>query len=188
MQQGIEGNPANPKKQSLSALNLALRAEVKNSIESSKASAIQGMEMFLRNFSHVPDDKLQWTPTPTAKSAIRIAAHTALYAARFAAMIRDRRLPAPDNLTEWLAQRNAEEEAVTSREDIERLFRQGTAEVLSALDSLSPEEVEMTLDSGQGWSMPMKFLMDLPGWHATLHIGQIDFLQTCWDDQQIYVG
>ncbi len=140
------------------------------------------------NFAHVPDDKLEWKSTPTAKSALRIAAHTALYAGRFACMIRDRRLPAPENLAEWLAQRDAEEAAITSREDMERIFREGTAEVLEALDTLSPEEVEASLDSGQGWSMPMKQLMGLPGFHATLHAGQIDYLQTCWDDQQVYLG
>lgn len=157
-------------------------------VESTKQEAVSGMEMFLRNFSHVPEDKLYWTPAPTAKSAIRIAAHTALYAGRFAKMIRDRRLPAPDNLTAWLEQRNAEEEAITSRAEVERVFREGTAEVLAALDTLKPEEWEMSLDSGQGWSVPMKQLMGLPGFHATLHTGQIDYLQTCWDDQQVYVG
>ena len=146
------------------------------------------MEFFLRNFSHVPDDKLDWTPVPTAKSAIRIAAHTALYASRFAKMIRERRIPTPDNLTEWLAERDAEEVALTSREEIERVFRAGTDELLAALDTLGPQELEMSLDSGQGWSMPMKQMMVLPAVHATLHTGQIDYLQTCWDDQQVYVG
>lgn len=157
-------------------------------IESSKQRAVSCMEFFLRNFSHVPDEKLSWTPTPTAKSAIRIAAHTALYAGRFARMIRDRRQPAPENLTEWLAERDAEEVAITSREEVETIFREGTAEVLAALDTLMPEDLEMSLDSGQGWSMPMKQLIGLPGFHATLHAGQIDYLQTCWDDQRVYVG
>ncbi len=148
---------------------------------------MHGMEMFLRNFAHVPDDRLTWTPTPTAKSALRIAAHTALYAGRFARMIRDGQLPAADNLTEWLARRNAEEAAITNRADIEPIFRQGTAEVLAALDALSAEDIGRSLDSGQGWSMPMTSLMKLPGWHATLHTGQIDFLQTCWGDQEVYV-
>lgn len=146
------------------------------------------MEMFLRNFSHVPDDKLTWQATPTAKSALRIAAHTALYAGRFARMIRDQKSAAPDNLEEWLAQREAEEVAITSREEVERVFREGTEEVLAALDALTPEAIASTIDSGQGWSMPMTFLMNLPGWHATLHMGQIDFLQTCWGDQEVYVG
>ncbi|AIE87674.1 hypothetical protein OP10G_4306 [Fimbriimonas ginsengisoli Gsoil 348] len=149
---------------------------------------MQEMETFLRNFSHVPDDKLTWTPAPTAKSALRVAAHTALYYGRFAQMIRDRKLPMPENLTEWLAQRKAEEVAVTSREEVETIFRKGADEVLAALDSLTPEDVASTLESGQGWSMPMTWLMKLPGWHATLHTGQIDFLQTCWGDEEVYVG
>lgn len=145
------------------------------------------MEHFLKVFSFVPDQKLNWTPTPTAKSAIRIAAHTALYAERFARMIQDRKLAAVDNLEEWLAQRNAEEAAVTSRMEIEGFFRRGTEEVIAALDSLTPEDIEISLDSGQGWSMPMTFLMNLPGFHATLHAGQIDYLQTCWDDQEVHL-
>lgn len=153
----------------------------------SKDSAVQGMEYFLRNFSHVPDDRLFWTPAPTSKSAMRIAAHTALYAARFAAMIRSGRLPAIDNLAEWLAQRDAEEAALTSRKEMERLFREGTDEVLAALDNVPLEAIGTSLDSGQGWSMPMTFLLKLPGFHATLHAGQIDFLQTCWGDQEVYV-
>ncbi|HMS57088.1 MAG TPA: DinB family protein [Fimbriimonadaceae bacterium] len=156
-------------------------------VELSKQRAVSGMEFFLRNFSYVPDDKLHWTPTPTSKSAIRIAAHTALYAGRFAKMIMARQLPQPENLDEWVAANNAEEVAITTREEMERVFRQGTADVLAALDTLTEEEVESTLQSGQGWSMPMTQLIGLPGWHATLHAGQIDYLQTCWDDQRVYV-
>ena len=156
-------------------------------VASCKESAVQGMEMFLRNFSFVPDDKLTWTATLTAKSAIRIAAHTALYAGRFARMIEERELPPSDNLAEWLAQRNAEETALTCRKEMESVFLQGTAEVLAALDSLPPEVIASSLDCGLGWTMPMTRLMALPGWHATLHTGQIDFLQTCWDDQEVYV-
>ncbi|MEI7985675.1 MAG: DinB family protein [Armatimonadota bacterium] len=154
----------------------------------SKKRAVQEMEMFLRNFAHIPDDKLDWTPTPTAKSAIRVAAHTALYAGRFAKMIRERKLPAVENLDEWLAQRTAEEVAITNRTEMERIFREGTEEVIAALDSLSEEEVGMILDSGMGWSLPMTQLMGFAGWHATLHCGQIDYLQTCWDDQEVHLS
>jgi hypothetical protein len=160
---------------------------VENLVASCKESAVRGMEYFLRNFSFVPDDKLTWTPTPTAKSAIRIAAHTALYAGRFARMIQDRKLPGSDSISEWIAQRDAEEAAITSRAEIERIFRKGTDEVIAALDALTPEATDATLESGFGWSMPMTFLMNLPGWHATLHAGQIDYLQTCWGDQEVYV-
>lgn len=153
-----------------------------------KKAAVDNTEIFLRNFSKVPEDMLTWSPAPTAKSALRIAAHTGLYMSRFAGMIRDRKLPQVDNLEAWLAQRNAEETAITTREEVEQAFRSGTEEVLTALDGLTAEDVEGSLDSGQGWSMSMKFLMNLPGWHTSVHLGQIDYLQTCWGDQEIYVG
>lgn len=145
------------------------------------------MEMFLRNFSHIPEDKLTWTPSPTAKSALQIGAHTALYAARFAGMIRTQSLPHPDNLEEWLADRVREENAVHTREEVESIFRSGTAEVIAALDALDLSILDKNLDSGQGWSMPMLQVIGLPEFHAQVHMGQIDFLQTCWGDQRVYV-
>ncbi len=155
-------------------------------VDSCKELAVGGMEEFLKTFSFVPDDKLTWTPAPTAKSAIRIAAHTALYPALFAGMIRDRKLPASDNLAQWLAQRNAAEAAIKNRQEIEHIFRKGSDEVLAALDSLSPNEIGSSLDSGLGWSMPMTTLMNLPGMHAFSHAAQIDYLQTCWGDQEVH--
>ena len=159
---------------------------VESQIASCKALAVDGMEEFLKTFSFVPDDKLTWTPTPTAKSAIRIAAHTALYAERFASMIETRKHPMGNNREAWLAQRNAEEAAITNRADIEAIFRQGTDEVLAALDSLTPEAIASPLDFGVGFSPPMTSLMEMPGFHAISHAAQIDYLQTCWDDQEVH--
>lgn len=154
-------------------------------VASCKDSAVRGMEVFLKTFSFVPDDKLNWTPSPTAKSAIRIAAHTAIYAGRFAAMIRDRRLPT-DDIPAFVARIDAATEALTSRTEVENLFRKNTEEVLAALDTLTPEAIGTTLDSSLGWTMPMTFLMNLPGIHAICHAGQIDYLQTCWGDQEVH--
>ncbi|MBA3726455.1 MAG: DinB family protein [Armatimonadetes bacterium] len=154
-------------------------------IASCKESAVRGMEIFLKTFSFVPDEKLNWTPSPTAKSAIRIAAHTALYAGTFAKMIRDRKLPT-DDIPAFVARLNAAEEAVARRAEMESLFRQNTDEVIAALDTLSPEAIGTTLDTSLGWSMPMTFLMNLPGMHAMSHAAQIDYLQTCWGDQDVH--
>lgn len=159
---------------------------METSVEACKASAIEGMERFLKNFSFVPDDKLTWTPTPTAKSALRIAAHTALYPARFARMINERKLPKRDNMAEWLAQREREECAITDRAEVEVIFRKGTDEFLAALDTLTPEAIAMNLDSGFGSTFPMTFIMKVAGLHAIGHAGQIDYIQTCWDDQEVH--
>ena len=159
-----------------------------NLVEYCKQDAIDSMEHFLRNFSHVPDDKLNWSPTPTSKSALQIAAHTAITIANFTKMIQDRRLPFGDEISEFMAETAAREAAISTREEAVELFQQNVDAVLTAMDELTEDELELVLDSGQGWQMPMTFLVKLPGRHTAWHIGQIDFLQTCWDDQEIYVG
>ncbi len=144
------------------------------------------MEQFLKTLSFVPDDKLNWTPSPTAKSAMRIAAHTAIYPSVFAKFIRDRKLPFGDEIPEFVARISAAEEAITSRAEMESLFRKNTDEVLAALDTLTPEAIGSTLDTGLGLTIPMTFLMNLPGMHALSHAAQIDYLQTCWGDQDVH--
>ncbi|MBA4293082.1 hypothetical protein C0431_08930 [bacterium] len=161
---------------------------MKNPIETAKKNTIENAEIFLRNFSHVPDDKLNWSPTPTSKSALRIAAHASLYLHRFAEMIATQSVPAVNNLDEWLAEVHAEETAIKNRDQVDAAFQSGIEAVNNALDSLTPADLENSIDSGQGWSMSMTFLINLPAWHTTLHLGQIDYLQTCWNDQTIYTS
>jgi hypothetical protein len=144
------------------------------------------MEQFLRIFSFVPDDRLNWRPSPTAKTPMRIAAHTAVTAGNFAKMIRARKLPMGEEIPVLVAQTRSAEEALTNRIDMESLFRKNTADVVAALDTLTPEAVALMLDSSLGWTMPMTRLMMLPGTHAMSHAAQIDLLQTCWDDQVIH--
>lgn len=161
---------------------------MKNPIEIAKKNLAENAEIFLRNFSHVPDNKLNWSPTPTSKSPIRIAAHAALYLDRFAQMIANQQVPAVENLDAWLAQVESEERAITTRDQVTEAFQCGIQAVNAALDSLTPADLEKSLDSGQGWSMSMTFLINLSAWHTTLHLGQIDYLQTCWNDQTIYTN
>jgi len=144
------------------------------------------MEQFLKTFSFVPDEKLNWAPSPTAKTPIQIAAHTVVMAASFAKMIRDRKLPNGDDIPEFLAQINAAEAALSSRADMEIVFRKNTDEVVAALDTLTPEAIDTILDTSLGWSVPMTLLMKMPGSHALAHASQIDYLQTCWGDQDVH--
>jgi len=144
--------------------------------------------MFLRNFSHVPDDRLTWTPTPDSKSALRIAAHTALYYHRFATMLQNRTLPKVEDLDAWLQERADQEKAITDRAEIEPIFRAGFQEFVTALEGVTLADLSLELDSGQGWTLSLLTLVMFPGWHATLHTGQIDYLQTCWGDQHVHLS
>jgi hypothetical protein len=63
-----------------------------------KERATEELEYFLNTLSFVPADKLTWSPTPTAKSALQIAAHCAGYSGGFASVIRQPRR-SPDHFT-----------------------------------------------------------------------------------------
>lgn len=153
-------------------------------IAHSQKSATDSMEHFFVVLSFVPDDKLNWAPTPSSKSALQIAAHTAVTAGNFAAMIRERQLP--QDVADHLARTTRAEAELTTLEAIETAFRRNTAAIVEALATLSDEEVDMRLDSGQGWSVPMTWLMNLPTLHATGHTYQLDYLQTCWGDLEVH--
>lgn len=193
------GNAAAAVASKLSLLRLMSRADDKDLprrctiakmslIESSRQEAVSGMGYFLRNFSHVPDDRLMWTPTPAAKSPIRVAAHTALYAGRFASMIRDRWLPAPDNLTEWLAEREAEEVAITGREENGEGFPRGHRRGSRSPRHLDARRTGDVNRVGPGM-VDVDEAVDGPGRMARDPTRGADRLsQTCWDDQQVYVG
>jgi len=113
----------------------------------------------------------------------------AVTAGNFARMIRDRRLlPEGQDVPTMVAHLRELEAALTSREDVIKVLRENTEAILAALDGLDEAAVEMEMDSTLGWTMPMTFLMKLPGIHGFVHTGQIDFLQTCWGDMEIYVG
>ena len=62
-------------------------------MEQAIAHAEVGKNFFLRTFKHVPENKLNWCPAPTSKSALRIAAHVALGNSAFASILRGEKPP-----------------------------------------------------------------------------------------------
>ena len=141
------------------------------------------MKMFLRNLSHVPEDKLSWSPAPSARSALQIAAHCAGYSHGFAAIIGAGKFPA--SVEEYLAPIDARVQAITSVGQAESVLREGIADTLASLDRVRPEQIGSTIETPIG-STPFLFFMNIPAIHLYIHTGQIDYLQTCWDDQQVY--
>ncbi|MBS1724725.1 MAG: DinB family protein [Armatimonadetes bacterium] len=148
-----------------------------------KDRATFAMEMFLRNLSHVPADKVTWSPTPTAKNALQIAAHCAGYSGGFAGILRDGKFP--NTVEEFLGPIQAAIDSVTNIGEAEAMLREGIADTLAALDTVRPEQISMTIDTPIG-PTPFLFFMIIPANHLILHTGQVDYLQTCWGDQEVY--
>ncbi|HLJ53794.1 MAG TPA: DinB family protein [Chthonomonadaceae bacterium] len=154
-------------------------------IEMSKQSAVRGMERFLKTFEAVPDDKVNWSPSPSAKTPLQIAAHAACTAGNFAVLFREGRFPAMD-IGQFMAHMKETESRVTTREQAVALFRANTDAAIAALEAITPGSLAATIDTPFGFSAPMSQFTMVPGMHAQAHAAQIDYLQTCWGDQEMH--
>ncbi|HEX5323921.1 MAG TPA: DinB family protein [Capsulimonadaceae bacterium] len=149
-----------------------------------KERATEALNYFLNTLSFVPADKLTWTPTPTAKSALQITAHCAGYSGGFAAIIRAGKFPWSGE--EFRNMVHATIDSITTLEEAEAVLRKGIADSLAALDTVKPEQVGAMIDAPALGRTPFLFIMTLPASHLEGHATQIDYLQTCWDDQVVH--
>ena len=147
-----------------------------------KGRATEAMKHFLCVLSFVPADKLTWSPTPTAKSAMQIVAHCAGYSGAFVTIIRDGAFP---SVEEFLGPIESAISGITTLVQAEAVLRKGTADTIAALDDVRPEQVGAILATPIGLT-PFTFFMDIPARHLFAHAAQIDYLQTCWGDLEIH--
>ncbi|MBM3500571.1 MAG: DinB family protein [Armatimonadetes bacterium] len=153
--------------------------------QQAKTFANNGKEALLKTFACVPEDKLNWQPAGTAKTALQIAAHAAVPNPLFAALIRGEGFPKA-SAEEVFAQQAAAEAALTTRQQVVELIERSTVEVEAALDALTPELMATTIET-PFLTAPMTFFMTLPGLHLYTHASQIDYLQTIWGDMEFHM-
>ncbi len=124
-------------------------------------------------FGHVPNDKLLWRTTETAKSALQIYAHCGLSNQYFASVLRGEELPL-QSAEEVVAQLRDSESKYTDRQQAEQLFEESAGQVLRAIDTL---DVQLLVSDPK-----VAFVLLLVGRHNDGHASQIDYLQTQWGD------
>jgi hypothetical protein len=148
-----------------------------------KRQTTDSLAYFLHTLSFVPADKLTWSPTPTAKSALQITAHCAAYSGNFVDIIRAGKFPCTRE--EFRARFQSKYDTISTLEQAEAMLRQGIADSLEALDTVKPEQIGAMIDTPHGLA-PFTFFLNLPAGHLDGHATQIDYLQTCWDDQEVH--
>ncbi len=154
-------------------------------IEQAKQAVNTAKDRLLKTFSFVPNDKLNWSPSPTAKNALRIAAHAAVGNYANASLIRGEKLKTTSP-SEMMAFVYAEEKKVTSRDQAVKLIEDSCKTVLAALDGLTEQKMATSVASPFG-TFPMMFWMNFPSSHMEYCAAQIDYLQTIWGDLEIHM-
>jgi hypothetical protein len=158
-------------------------AAIEDVISMCKGRVTDAMEHFLCVLRFVPADKLTWSPAPTAKSALQIAAHCAGYSGAFAPVIRSGLFPRTTE--EFLGPIESIIKSIATPDQAEAALRRGTAETLAALDAVKPDQIGASVLTPIGLQ-PFTFFLDIPARHLFSHTAQLDYLQTCWGDQEVH--
>lgn len=136
----------------------------------------------LKTFGFVPDDKLAWSPSDTCRSALWIMGHCGSANEAFAKGMRGEPFPPMEmaDFTQMVWEAGRE---TATREEAVRAVEASTAELLAALDEMTPERLASAVPSPFG-PIPMAVWMTFADGHMFGHANQIEYLQTVWGDHQ----
>ena len=154
-------------------------------IEHARQAALGARDRLLKTFAAVPEDKLGWSPAPSGRPALRIAAHCAVSYGAFARMLRGEPMPAT-SMEDVRRYSEAEMDKLTTRAAVVAAIQSGSEQVDVALAELPEERLGTTIKLPMG-DLPMGFIMSLPAIHAHGHASQIDYLETLWGDMQMHM-
>jgi hypothetical protein len=124
-------------------------------------------------FAAVPADRLAWSPSETAKTPLAILSHCVDANQQVAKILRGDASSAAPN---WGFLIPDAGEAVSSLDASVVAYEE-------ALDSMTEARFDELADSPAG-PTPVSQWMHFIGWHLAEHAAQVDYLQTCWDDQE----
>ena len=157
------------------------KPDLSEMIAQSKRTVEEAKTRLLTIFEFVPDDKLNWSPSPNAKTPVQIVSHCGFANDAFARTIRGEKVELPGDPAEIAAFIRKLGSDVTSREVAVHMVEETAAHVLAALDNVQPEQLETSPMSPVG-PLPFAWWMSFAGEHMAGHAHQLSYVQTIWGD------
>jgi hypothetical protein len=151
-------------------------------IEGAKSDFVNAKGRLVHALATTPDERLNWSPSPTARTAIQQVAHAAIAIKNLNDTLDGRTFKA-DSVEAADAGFRSEERRFTTREEVLELLETYSAAYVAWLDRLTPDRLEsmvtLPFDLGQA---PLKECLAFPPMHTMVHAGQIQYMQTIYGD------
>ncbi len=162
-----------------------MQTETRPTLNDIKANAAkeaqEACDYLLKTFSFVPDDKLNWSPAESARTALQLVVHCGLSNKAFASIMRGEDIPMPADMSDFRGLLRGMEAQITDRTAAIELAKESTKTIIEAISEVT-EETFATSPSSPFGPMPMPFWMTLAGMHMKAHACQMDYLQTIYGD------
>lgn len=158
---------------------------MENIIDDVKAEFNRAKDRITRDLTTTPDDKINWSPTESARTPIQLVAHAALGTTGITGMLAGKPFPFSNMQEMDTASRQAEKE-FTSREQVLAFLDKSSNEFLTWLDTLTAEQIASTLTLPFG-PVPMASAITFPADHLRCHAAQIEYVQTTYGDYSMHM-
>ncbi len=154
-----------------------------NPIHQAKTDFLRAKERLARVLANTADDKLNWSPSSTARTPLHQAAHAADALRNIHNFLDGRPFEvgspaeADKGFRQW-------ERQFSTREAVVDLLETNSAAYLSWLDTLSPNRLDSMIELPFGLGpAPLRVALTFPPAHTNDHAAQIEYIQTCYGDQ-----
>jgi hypothetical protein len=153
---------------------------MEDTVSQAKAEFNRAKERMARALATTPDDRINWSPAPGARTPVQQVAHGAMAVTGIHGMLIGKPFPYADT-AEMDRDLRAREKEITTREQALGLLERNCADYLAWLDTLTPEQVAAIVQLPFG-PFPMAAAMTFPADHLRNHAAQIDYIQTIYGD------
>ncbi len=157
-------------------------------IQGAKLEFERSRNRMLALLAEMPDDKLNWSPSPTARTPLAVVAHAGMSLHHITEMLKGR--PFGDSTTA-IAQKGFRESELefTTRAQVQELFEKNAAAFIDWIDTLTEEGLNdpITFPFGLGQGTVLHDI-SAPARHTEAHIAQLEYIQTIYGDQDWHIG
>ena len=157
-------------------------------INHAKAGFLQEKGRIERALANTPDDRVSWSPSPTARSIAQQVVHAAEAVKNIQTQMSGQVFEYPTPAEADVHFREQEMEFTTREQALEHL-ETACANYIAWLDALTPESFagNMILPFKLG-EAPISMAISFPADHMRWHTAQIEYIQTIYGDRDWYLG
>lgn len=158
-----------------------------DTVAAAKAEFDRAKGRVLSAFSHIPEDKINWSPSPTSRTPLELLAHCGI---------------GTEGLGGWIAggmsfdgfdpdaieaQMREQESQVKTKEEALALLEKGCAFYSGWLDTLTDKQIAASFQTPMG-ERKMADVITFPADHLRSHAAQLDYIQTIHGDRKWHMG
>ena len=157
-------------------------------IQGAKQEFERSRDRMMGLLAETPDERLNWSPSPTARTPLAIVAHSAMSLHHVTEMLKGRPFGVPTTADAEKGFREAERE-FTTRAQVQSLFEKNSEAYLAWIEALSEaglnDPITFPFGLGQG---QVRHGISAPARHTEAHIAQLEYIQTIYGDQDWHIG